>query len=228
MEEKNNVLEEQTEVKEEETEVTEEVVDEQEEASEELSEYDAKIAEYEYRLEEAFVNIEIKENVALANPEDEAAIKAYKDAKANYEALRKEYKQFKKDNRPVTWWTTLPLRVKVISFFNLIFAFPLLSWSVIPIWYYPYSWLYDLFSDGLNKLYDNGKMALVYTYLGAMWYSLILVLIIWLVIVLVIGKNKKDINPKYKKTYIGFIIGNGVFELGLLIYQIVLMIQSWS
>ena len=197
-------------------------------AEEVLSEYDAKVAEYECRLEEAFVNIEIKENEALSNPEDEAAIDAYKEAKANYEALRKEYKQYKLDNRPVTWWTTLPLRMKIFSLVNILLAFPVLSWSVIPIWYYPYSWLYDLFANGLGKLFDNGKDALVYTYLGAMWYSLVLVLIIYLVIILLMGKHKKDINPKYKITYIGFIIGNGLFILGLLIYQIVLMIQTWT
>lgn len=200
----------------------------EEEKIEVVSEYDAKVAEYECRLEEAFVNIEICENKALSNPEDEEALTAYKEAKANYEALRKEYKQYKLDNREVTWWTTLPLRIKIFSVVNILFAFPFLSWSVIPIWYYPYSWLYDLFADGLNKLFDNGKETLVYAYLGAMWYSLVLVLIIYLVIILLMGKHKKDINPKYKITYIGFIIGNGLFILGLLIYQIVLMIQMWS
>ena len=216
MEEKDNVLEE------------EKQAEEAQEAEEVLSEYDAKVAEYECRLEEAFVNIEICENKALANPDNEDAINAYKEAKANYEALRKEYKQYKLDNRPVTWWTTLPLRIKIMSVVNILFAFPVLSWSLIPVWYYPYSWLYDLFANGLNKLFDNGKDVLVYTYLGAMWYSLVLLLIIYLVIVLLIGKHKKDINPKYKITYIGFIIGNGLFIIGLLIYQVVLMIQSWS
>lgn len=210
MEEKDNVLE-------------EEIASEQP-----LSEYDAKVAEYECKLEEAFVNIEIKENIALANPEDEAALHEYKEAKANYEALRKEYKQFKAENKPITWWTTLPIRMKIFSFFNFVLAFPFFAWSILPFWYYPYSWLYDIFANGLNKLFDNGKETMAYIYLGLFWYFLVLVLICWFIIILVITKYKKDIHPNYKKTFIGFIIGNSVFTIGLLVYQIVLMIQMWS
>ena len=207
------------------------LLEEQNEASKEegseLSEYEQKLNEYQYKLEEALVNIEVKENIALANEEDSNAFEEYKKAKADYEALRKEYKQYKKENAPITWWNSLPLRVKIVSFVNLLFAFPFLSYSVIHLWYYPYLWFYQIFSDGLNKLYDNGKEILTYIYLGVMWY-LISAILASLVVVLFIMRGKKDVLPEYKKTYIGFIIGNALLVLGLIAYEIVAMINMWS
>lgn len=203
---------------------TEEIV--QEEDSGEVSEYEAKLAEYEYRLEEALINIEIKENAALANEGNEEAIEEYKKAKSDYEALRKEYKLYKKENAPRTWWNTLPLRIKIFTFVTLIFAFPFVSWGIIYLWSYPYLWFYKLCSEWLNKLVSEGKDVLAYTYLGIMWYLVSVILIAWL-IVLFRKRKKDDVLPEYKKTYMGFIIGDAILILGLLAYQIISMIELW-
>lgn len=228
MEEKDIINEKET-IEEENKEVIEEEIQEVKEEieQEELSDYEKNLIQYEYRLEEALVNIEIKENAALANEEDLDAINEYKKAKEDYETLRKEYKQYKKENEPASWWNTLPLRVKIVSLINIVFAFPFLSWSIIHFWYYPYLWFYNIFSDGLNKLFNNGRETLVYIYLGIFWYLLVAILI-GLVIYIFVKRKKDDVNPKYKKTYIGFVIGNAILVLGLLIYEIVTMITMWS
>ena len=225
-EEKKEELQEESNI--EEVKETEEETNEQVEEidNSNLSEYEIKVNEYRCRLEEALINIEVKENIALANEEDEEARKEYFKAKEDYEALRKEFKQFKIDNAPKTWWTTLPLRMKVLSFFNIILCFPYLSWAIIPFWSFPYRWFYEIFSEGLNKMYNNGKETLVMIYLGIMWYLLVAILIACLVIISIKIK-KDDVDKNYKKTYIGFIIGNGILVAGVLIYELVMMITGW-
>ena len=204
-----------------------EILEKEEKTKEELSEYEQKIIDYEYRLEEALVNIDVKENIALSNEESIEAIEEYKKAKADYEALRKEYKQYKKENAPKTWWNTLPLRMKVFTFFNLIITFPYISWNYLYVWYLPYLAFYGIFSTGLNKLFENGRETLVYIYLGIMWYLISVVLSIFLVI-LFVKRKKDDIHPEYKKTYLGFIIGNAILLLGLIAFEIVKMITLWA
>lgn len=196
------------------------------ETNEELNNYEVQVQEYELKLEEAMINIETKENIALANPEDEQALLDYKKAKADYEALRKEYHIFKKENKEQTWWTTLPLRMKIFSLCTLVFAFPGLSWVLLPLWYYPYLWFYEIFSDGLKRLYGTALKAFVYIYLGIMWYLVVGLLIAGLVMMFV-KKKKSDVTDLNRKAYFGFIIANMVCIIGLLAYQIYAMITIW-
>lgn len=190
-----------------------------------LSEYEVKLNEYEYKLEEALVNIEAKENAALAS-ESEEDLLAYQKAKEDYAILRKEYKTYKKENAPRTWWNTLPLRVKIFSLATLIFCFPGLSWGIIILWYYPYKWFYSIFEKGLNKMFSNGNEVITYILLGFMWYLVTFILIGWGSFIFS-KRNKEDVLPDYKKTYVGFVIGNAVLIFALLVYQVITMVVMW-
>lgn len=179
--------------------------------------------EYAIRIQEAEIEIERLENIALANEDNEEAIEAYKDAKENYKLILSEYRAFKKSTKPLTEWDYLPKRMIIFSAIVGVLCFPVLMWTTLPLWYYPYLGFYKLFEDSLGKLFDSALSFFSYIYLGLMWFIVPLVLGFFCY-KLYFSKTKTEKN---KKAYMILWWCQVALIAMLLIYQIVAMILTW-
>lgn len=171
-------------------------------------ELEIKIAELEKQIDE----LNIKAESCTTYIEFDELSAECKKLKAERNSLIKEQKNLYREKAEKTKFQLLPLGIKIHFILSCIFYFPILSWSLLPLWKKVIEICYGWFGKALSNIESN---FLYFLFCGLIWF---LLPIIGLIVTFCMLKERKKTTDK-KTFYWIFGISLCLIVL-MLIYQI--------